>query len=518
MMHAQLSDGTILEFPDGTPDNIIDNTVQSYIAPSNPILHGMGVAGAAAIRGIPAVPLGIIDTTDRIVPWAANLISDTKIPYPTSFNAAYQGFVNKNFNLPSPRNAVENYINAVGMGAAGGGTVAGLPGAIAGVGAGIGGQIGHDLPLSEKNISIMGKDIGVSPQDIASTTGGLIGGGIASPKQYIMPKSAGSNQARLAQILMNNDVPVYLKDILPENSTLKSAIGLVEDLPFSGASTKYAERQNALNNAVASQMGTNAKDVSAPNMERASNIIGDTYDMFGKNYDISPQHTYNLVKALGDIETKSLGVDPQAQTAISSQINNNIMPKLSSSGMSGEAYNSVRSDLSRMGRNSNPDISNAGYEIRSALDNAMKNSMPQDLANALMENNSNYRNMIALEQAAKKGIVTGNVDPQALQSGVSRIFPNYEYNDLNSLPQLTQGAQLLKSDSASPVLDLKRAGFLGEAAQAGLYASSPILGFLRASNFLNPQLSAKDFAMTKSQALSNALNSMGINQASQGGQ
>jgi hypothetical protein len=168
-----------------------------------------------------------------------------------------------------------------------------------------------------------------------------------------------------------------------------------------------------------------------------------------------------------------------------------------------------------MGRNANPDIAYAGFEIRKALDDAMEQSLPKNIKGVLRQNSANYRSLLALEPAAKKGVTSGDVDPSALQSGVSKIYPNYIYNDPNALPQLTQSLQFLKSDKSSPVNDLQKAGLLGQALQAGLYAGSPLIGPLH--RVINPRISSKDFTFARQEALAKALQSFAFGESIQGG-
>jgi len=62
MIVANLPDGSSHQFPDGTPDSVIDNTIQQYVGasqgsnvPPSGIAHTTGVAGRAVAEGLPSI-------------------------------------------------------------------------------------------------------------------------------------------------------------------------------------------------------------------------------------------------------------------------------------------------------------------------------------------------------------------------------------------------------------------------------------------------------------------------------
>lgn len=334
---------------------------------------------------------------------------------------------------------------------------------------------------------------------IANISGQLMGAVASgvSPKRIIMDRASDTEPARLGKILTDNNVPVSMSDVMPDNSPTKKGLDLLSDLPFSGAVAREASQQQGLNQAVAKQLGMQADSVTAPLMEKAANESGDVFKYIGQNYNISKPQTEALLNDLSAMQGKFQSLDPKSANPLSYHIND-ILDKVNANGeIPGPAYSEVRSDLGRLARaTSDPSVEQGAYAIQKQLDNAISPSIAQDMQKVFSENRGQYRNMIALEPAVTKNVKSGDIDPASLQQGVAKIFPNYEYNDPSSLPQLTQGAQLLRpnlqSNVSSPLQILARKyGWAGDAAQLGLLGASPVLG--PASRLLNPQLRSTDF-------------------------
>lgn len=73
MITAQLPDGTVLEFPEGTPDDVIDRVVKSSITPQaeNPsmlqnIKQGAGNLAAGALRGAGSIGATLLAPKDMV--------------------------------------------------------------------------------------------------------------------------------------------------------------------------------------------------------------------------------------------------------------------------------------------------------------------------------------------------------------------------------------------------------------------------------------------------------------------
>ena len=495
---ANLHDGTQLEFPDGTPDSVIDSTVKSHLSPSNPIAHGLGVAGAAAIRGIPAVPLGIIDTTDRIIPWAANTFGNEQIPYPPSANAAYQNYVNKHLDLPTSINKPEDYLNAIGVGAAGGGAVAGIPGAVSGALAGVGSQIGQDLPLSHNNMTFMGKDLGVAPSDIASTILGMLGGGAASIKNYVAPRLAGTNEAALATKLMQSDppVPVRLGDV-------QSAVD-------------NAEQLRPITQNIANMVGIPSDEITPAYMGKAKGKIGAAMDTLAQNSYISPEKAGmlndNLANAL-----KNVSID-QNKSTVNNNFNNVLSNLDENGGLSGQDAFALHQRWGKLQRSAastgNSDLADALGQGRSSLEDSLTSGMPEDLQPLWQETRGQYRNLKTLEGDVTKDPVSGLVNPKALAAGVAKIYPNYEYDDQNPLPQLTQAAQLVAPQGAlSAGLHDVAPNIVNDYWNGAKSLISPFAKLTGADRYLNPLLSPSDFQISKYQNLVDALKGTAISQS-----
>lgn len=367
---------------------------------------------------------------------------------------------------------------------------------------------------------------------IADFAGQMMGGVLAgtSPKSVIMNANKDSEAVRLAKILTDKNIPVYLNDVLPEGSAYKSASELLGDLPFAGKSSRVAAQQEGLNSALAKEMGMDSKAITPPVMSRAADEAGDVFKFIGDNYNISKPQTSQLLNDLSVMQGKFNGLDPKSANPLNYHIND-ILDKVGNTGeLSGTAYSQVRSDLGRLARSTtDPQVEIGAYSIQKKLDNAMAPSIPKDMQSIFSGNRQYYRNMIALEPAAKKSIGTGNINPTALEQGVSKVYPNYIYDDAASMPQLTQGAQLLNAKggnlaATTPMQNFVRQyGWGGDTAQLALLGGSPVLGPM--ARLMNPKLLPKDFSEFSnwkgeggdiSKALGRALMSLPASTISQG--
>lgn len=338
--------------------------------------------------------------------------------------------------------------------------------------------------------------------------------GTVNPKNF-MGNLGETEAGRLGKILTQNDIPVYAGDILPDGK-MKSAVDLIGDLPFSGSTARDAGQQKALNSAVAKQMGMDSNVVNPPLMSKAADQSGDVFKYIGDNYNIAKPDAEKLFDNLADYQNPEIeeNADTVAQSKINKQLGNLLKSVDSNGEIPGSTYSSVRSDLGRLARSStDPDVTRSAYAIQKHLDNAISPSISPDMQDVFSQNRENYRNMLAIEPAVGKNIRSGDIDPASLQQGVSKVYPNYEYNDTASMPQLTQGAQLLKpalqQGATTPMQNLvKQYGWGGDAAQIGLLMGSPVLGPL--ARALNPKLSLEDFTLSQKQQLAKSLMGAGM--------
>lgn len=432
--------------------------------------------------------LGIVDAAARLPTWAYNTLRPDSLPavdYPPSLNGAVQGKLDN--YLPTPQNPQEQNLSA------------GMRNAMFGVPGVIGGMVANGIqqqPIGQENINIAGRDLGVSPNDIASNAAGLISAGALSPKPLVMGNVADSEAGRLAKINMEHNIPVYPTDVLPPTSAIGGFLNFMNATPLSGKEGRGAEQSAALGRGATGAIGEDSPVITPPVMNMAYNRISKTYEDFGNNNDVTPQAGTDIINKIGQLQNgpwATLGEDVQKR--LQAQIDNNFVPKFNNNySIDGSNWHKLQSGLGADARSTtDPEYSNALYDMQQIVRGGMRQSLPPAQMAPFDAANAQYRAMLALEKSAKAGLGTGQVSPSALLSGVSKIYPDTIYNDPSTLPQLAQSSQLLKQAQASSDkfnLNLHRQPF--EAGQIAALAATPIGAVLNRT--MNTALTPLDFS------------------------
>lgn len=492
---------------------ITDPDLLSKLEAPPDVGHNLAVVGSGLIRGIPALPLGIVDTAARIPTWAANTATGSVLPYPPSANAAYQDYVNKNLDLAKPQDTFEDYIDS---------TLKGISGGPAGTAGALAARTAQNIPVSDENLKIGNRDLGISPKDITTTVAGLVGGGVATPKTLTLgrPSFPDSPQAYLASKLMEQNVPVALSDVMPDGA-LRGAVQWLGNAPLSGLSGRLEKQQAAATQAATGNIGVPSDSLTTKTMQTAKGNAGGVFNDVGKYASIPEQGVNSLFDSLMKVQQEAKSFGPLAQAKVNNVIEHDFLPRVDQNGeLGGVDYNSLRHGFNKMSMNSDSEVRDAGGQMAHALNRTMMQALPDDKAQQLGEALSNYRGMHALEPAVKADMGTGNVDASKLQSGADRVYGNYEYNDPASLSQLAQGMQLLTRPQ-NPAQDFLKANYgsdiSGVANAAKDIGSAATLGI--PYRLMNPQLSPSDLqGLSKAQILAKFLSAQGVNSAVQSAQ
>lgn len=448
--------------------------------------HTPAMLAGDLVRSVPSAAAGIVDATDRVVPWAYNTFRPSSMPpvdYPPSINQAIQGQLDK--VLPSPQNPMEQNLSA------------GMRNAMFGPAGVVGGFAANAIqqqPFGQNNISVGGRDIGISPNDIAATTAGLVSQGALSPKPLMMDNIKNSEAGRLAEVNMENNIPVYPTDVA-QRGPLSGLLQFLNSTPLSGKEGRGAEQQSALNSAVVKPMGAKGDVLSPKVMESNADRLGHAYQDFAKNNDVTPQAGSNMLSSIGRAQNDWGGFSSDNARRLNWFVDNKILPRMNSNmSMDGTSWHKVFKDAGDQLRNTDdPELASGFKSIREAASNAMGQSVSPDQWGKFQQLNSQYRAMLALESATKQGLGTGNATPQALLTGVSKIYPDTIYNDPNTLPQLAQGAQLLRqAQKNSDKYTMSQHRMPVEAGQVAAYAATPFGALFNRT--MNTQITPLDWS------------------------
>lgn len=449
--------------------------------------HGTELALGDVVRGAVGAAPRIIDATDRVAPWAYNTFRpDTwaKVDYPPSINEAVQGLLTK-AGLPTPQNSIERIVSS---------GVQNIPFGPAGVFGGAAAGAINEAPVGDKNIEVGGRDIGMSPKDIASTSANMLAMGALSPKPTAMGNVADSEAGRLAQINMKNGVPVYPTDVLPQGSTTGAVMNFINGTPFSGKQARAAEQDAAVTAAANKTMGESGDVLSPPILNKAFTRLGTGYEDFATNHDVAPTGSTQLLGDLINYQGNQMRfLSGDNINRVTAHVND-ITQAIDNKGMiPGEKWNSLQIELGRKARSTvDPEYEQSLYDLQGMMRNAMRSSISPEDMGKFDTLNSQYRAALALEKATKSAIGTGVPRPQAMEAGVSKIYPNYASDDQNALPQITQAAQLLKlskTNARNELLDMRHTP--GDVGQIASWAASPLGAILNRT--LNTRITPMDF-------------------------
>jgi hypothetical protein len=246
----------------------------------------------------------------------------------------------------------------------------------------------------------------------------------AMASRAITPIGVNPERAKLLQTLKAEGVPVTGGQATGSN-TLRYAESELGGM----RAQNFTEMQGeAFTRAALKKAGISAERASPEVMDNAFTTIGRQFD------DLSARNPLVLDAQLatdlrGAFQEYASLVNPTQRAPIVKDMIQDVAQRLSGGQpLSGEAYKAIRSRLDKAARGSksDPELSDALFSIRNALDDAVERNIvannPAD-AGAWKEVRRNYRNMIALENAsvgAGENAALGLISPAQLRSATVR--------------------------------------------------------------------------------------------------
>lgn len=190
-----------------------------------------------------------------------------------------------------------------------------------------------------------------------------------------------------------------------------------------GATARVMDRQaDEFTRAVLRRAGENANRATPDVVDRAFNRIGGEFDRLARSNDITPASYPRLMQSLRAVNDEYTDlVPPAGQAKIINKTLQDIAGRIQQGQpIPGNVYQSFRSRFDRLARNakSDPQLSDALYGIRNALDDAMEDSLVaggrQAEIAAWQEARRQYKNLLVIERAASGG---------GAESGLGAISP-----------------------------------------------------------------------------------------------
>jgi len=320
--------------------------------------------------------------------------------------------------LPAPKTTTGEYARTAGefvpAAIAAPGRVAGniATGIIGGLGSEAGGQL------------TKGTDI----EPYARFAGALVAPAASSAaRHFVTPLPASAERMAAVQNLQNAGVTDLTAGQITGSRPLQWFEQALGDIPGSGRRASRATEQQAeqFTGATLRQAGENATRATPEVVDRAFNRIGGEFDRLSATHNVDIN--VPVWNRLQTVAQEYQAITPPAMRApiVENVIRNIGDAAVNNSGrLTGDVYQHLRSQLDRAARGvrANPELSNALFDVRNALDDAMEQSIlrsgrPQDIQ-AWREARRQYRNMLVVEKAATgagENAALGLISPSKLR-------------------------------------------------------------------------------------------------------
>jgi hypothetical protein len=184
------------------------------------------------------------------------------------------------------------------------------------------------------------------------------------------------------------------------------------------------ERQGEqFTSAILKRAGINAKRATPDVIDDGFRAIGQKFDNLASRNNLAPDT--KLAQDLGAVWREYASLVPESRRApVVMDLIQDLGKTLGQGSLDGSAYQAVRSRLDRMARGavSDPQLQDALYGLRNALDDGMERSLyrtnPRDLGEWRKVRNQ-YRNMLVIEKAATgagENAASGIISPAQLRN------------------------------------------------------------------------------------------------------
>lgn len=257
-------------------------------------------------------------------------------------------------------------------------------------------------------------------------SGAIWGGGIglaaplaiAGVQRAISPFRTGAERTAAAELLRQEGVPVSAGQ-LTGNRRLRFA---ESEIGGGRAADLMAQQQDAFTAAALRRAGIEGTRATPEVIDNAFQAIGKQFDDLARQNTLKPdaQMVSDLRAAFNSY---GLNTAESMRAPIIEKVTNDIVGAMKRGNISGEAYQSLASDLARSARGaSNPDTRNALYALREVLDDAMERSMQaagSSDVGAFQAARGVYRNLLGIADAATRAgeqAAEGIITPAALRN------------------------------------------------------------------------------------------------------
>lgn len=517
---AELPDGTVLEFPDDTPDAVIDRAVRSHLGGAKPApqsqtfeqkvaaqraadakqydpTRGMGTLdrlragfGKAFVDTAEGIGQGVAETVQRTTGMAHAGLRGLGLDGAAGVVAqhvglpAYQAMQQADANVAARRDRDAQLMDT---GAGMVGNVAGqvaqaaIPVGGAARGATIGAKLGNAAAHGAMYAGAQ-PVVGNESRLANAGTGAVLsvgGQGLASGLGRVASSAAnrlGEPVRQSIELARRAGIPLHVSQVT-DSLPIKAAAAAAKWLPFSGAGGAAAKQQQAFNAAVGRSFGADATTLTDDVMKGARQKIGRVFeDVYNRNdVPLAPADLRKLV-ALETNAAKNLTND-EAQV-LRNQLDR-ILDNADNGVLTGKKYQAVRTAMQAAERDGGK-VSSAVKALRKELDDiAAKAVGPEDAAR-LAKSRGQWANMRTVEDSLKQvGGAAGNVRP-------SSLWPLIRNGSTKEMRELARIGQVVLKDGLGDTGTAQRSFWMnaltgggGAAIGSGAVASGLLLPLLK---------------------------------------
>ena len=505
-VRAELHDGTVLEFPDGTADEVVSRTVKNLMGGGQPAAPERGF-GEEVLRKAEFGSRGIAERTLETIGAIPDAVGSgmRALGLPSSEPGFYTNGLKAGWNalgravsaplnaafpdvMSGPQSAGDKMAYGAGQGLADAATIA-LP--AAGVS-----RVAQAGGLTERVAASLAANPGI--QAAAGAVGGGVGQATDSPLTGVLASMAvpagmagasrlaspvrsqlGPEQARLAAAAQAEGIQLTPGQ-MTGSKPLQTMEAVFGTLPMtSGPQQAIAEGQRtAFNRAVLGRAGVAADRATPDVMDDAFRTLGQRFDSLAAATTVQVDHKLfqDVDKVVNDYGRRlPTDVAPVFQSYVD-DLNQmravlgpapppgSVVPAGAPAGASvqipGDAFQSVVSDIRARARSASgrPDLQHALNELADAVNENMVRSSPPDLADAWRQARRDYRNLLTIDKAVGAGTQaersSGDIPFAGLRQAVKANDPrgySRGRGDLNDLSRIADflGASRIPTSGTS---------------------------------------------------------------------
>lgn len=433
MIEVELPDGSIAEFPDGTPDGVMKTALMKHSQTGQPgVMEDAARSGASGLRRGIESTLGAFGDTNKInanvAGWLAGKLgaspeTRTTIEQYGRYANPLTAFLPSSEEVQSttdpvlgaeryqPQTTVGEYARTIGEFA---------PAAAVGPGR-LGTRIATQAVVPALGSETAGQFTeGTAAEPYARVAGALLGAVAPSvARRLVSPLPVAPQRQQMVQTLRDEGV-----DLTAGQASGRKGLQYRESELGGTAGARFMEQQGEQFTAAAlRRAGVNANRATPEVIDDAFTRIGQQFDDLAARNRIVADQQFGVDLRATLNEYGNL-VPESARAPIVQNITNDIVDSVRrNQGITGESYQALSSRLNRAARGTrDPELGQALRAIRDNLDDAMERSIatanPAD-AGAWREARNQYRNMLVIEKAATgagESAAMGIISPSQLRN------------------------------------------------------------------------------------------------------